>query len=53
MENCETFFFLSPGGLWKVGKGKFSQNLVFDKLTFSLNIAVLMHLYGPKCLRNE
>ena len=53
MENCETFFFSSPGGLWKVGKGKFSKIRVFDKLAFSLNIAVLMHPNGPKCLKNE
>ena len=45
--------FFAPGGLWKWGQGKFSQNLVFDKFAFSLNIAVLMHPNGPKCIRNE
>ena len=31
----------------------FSWNLFFDKLAFSLNMAVFMHPNGPKCLRNE
>ena len=53
--------------LWKIEKtvifcsswpvetvlSKFSENLFFDKLEFSLNIAVLMHPNGPKCLKND
>ena len=56
-----------PWGVWKIAKPFknctwwsveawhyfFSRNLIFDKLAFSLNIAVLVHPNGPKCLRNE
>ena len=57
----------TPGPWWKIAKSvifcsswpvetvlsKFSKNLFFDKLEFSLNIAVLMHPNGPKCLKND
>merc|ERR1719239_1424442 len=54
-------------GLWKIAKPpknctgwpvemsnpKMTSNLVFDKMAFSLNSAVVIHPNGPKCLRNE
>merc|ERR1712208_236201 len=47
---------IAPGGLSKRESILFFRNLVFAKLEqlgFSLNIAVVMHPNGPKCLRYE
>jgi len=52
MENCETI-----EKLHLVVCGNDCMNIFlksgFDKLAYSLNIAVLMHPNGPKCLINE
>ena len=44
---------IAPGGLRNSYCDFFPKNLVFDKLAFSLNMAVFLHPNGPKCLRNE
>ena len=53
VENCRTFQKLNPVVCINGRIILFPETQFFDKLAFSLNMAVFMHPNGPKCLRNE